>query len=58
MTHDACHCIDYCEECPKDCYRAQLTEDLSKSRYPYPVAWAMFKNTEFCPKWPDEEEEE
>ena len=29
MNHDATHCSDYDEKkCPKDCYRAQLTQDL------------------------------
>lgn len=56
MNHDATHCFDYDpDKCPKDCYRAQLTEDLRKIRYPYPVSYAMLKHTDMCPKWPGKE---
>lgn len=52
MNHDAMHCGDYCEECPKDCYRAQLTEELKRINYPWPVSWGMLRGTDLCPKWP------
>lgn len=28
MNHDATHCRDWDENCPKTCYRAELTEGL------------------------------
>ena len=52
MNHDATHCGNYSEECPKDCYRAQLTEELQQIKYPWPESFALFKNTDICPKWP------
>ena len=57
MNHDATHCSNYDpNECPKSCYRAQLTEDLQKTYYPWPTCWAMFKYTIECPKWPEKKE--
>lgn len=59
MNHDATHCYDYDpEECPKDCYRAELTEELRRINYPWPVSWSMFKYTDYCPKWPVKNVEE
>ncbi len=56
MNHDATHCYDYNPDvCPEDCYRAQLTEELHKIYYPWPVSMAMLKYTVYCPKWPKEE---
>ncbi len=55
MNHDATHCGNYCKECPKSCYRAQLTEELRHINYPLPVSWALFRDTEYCPKWPGKE---
>lgn len=56
MNHDATHCFDYCEECPEDCYRAQLTEELRRIKYPWPVSYSSLKYTDMCPKWPKKEE--
>lgn len=57
MNHDATHCFDYCKDkCPKDCYRAQLTEELKHIKYPWPLSYALLKYTDMCPKWPKEEE--
>jgi len=59
MNHDATHCFNYDSSvCPKTCYRAQLTEDLKKTNYPWPVSWSYFKHTDYCPKWPGKEKEE
>lgn len=55
MNHDATHCFNYTKACPKDCYRAQLTEDLRHIIYTLPTSWAMFKGTKECPKWPTPE---
>jgi hypothetical protein len=57
MNHDATHCFNYTQACPKMCYRAQLTEELQRIQYPLPVSWAMFKYTAECPKWPTKPKE-
>ena len=58
MNHDATHCADYAKtKCPKDCYRAMLTEDLKRRndlRY-LPISWARFRGTEECPRKVGEE---
>jgi hypothetical protein len=50
MNHDATHCADYRKNCPKSCYRAQLTEELKHIHYGLPVSWSHFKGTKECPK--------
>ena len=58
MNHDATHCADYKKgECPKSCYRAQLTEELKHIIYYLPTSWSHFKGTRECPKWPKEVKE-
>lgn len=52
MNHDATHCFDYAAECPKKCYRAELTEDLKRIHYELPASWAHFRGTKECPAWP------
>lgn len=50
MNHDATHCFDHNDDCPKTCYRARLTAELKENRqYSLPVSWAMFKGTDECP---------
>lgn len=50
MNHDATHRADYKKsKCPKDCYRAQLTEELRNIYYPLPTSWAYLKGTKECP---------
>ena len=49
MNHDYAHCMDYTEDCPKECFRGQLVRDLDGvpiSR----VQWVSFKGTEECKK--------
>ena len=58
MNHDATHCFDYSKDCPDTCYQAQLTRDLKETNYPWPVSWAYFKGTDYCPKWPSETKED
>lgn len=49
MNHDYTHCGDYNpDKCPKDCFRAQLAEDLKN--YNWPVSMARLENTIYCPK--------
>ena len=54
MNHDYTHCGDYCKECPKTCFRAELAKDLKNWRWP--VSMASLKYTEYCPKWPKKED--
>ena len=32
MNHDYAHCEDYDVNCPKECFRAKLTEDLRQNQ--------------------------
>ena len=54
MNHDYAHCLDFREDCPKKCFRAQLVRDLKRygKLYPYavntPVSWLHFAGTEEC----------
>lgn len=53
MNHDATHCADYKKsKCPKNCYLAQLTEELRNIVYMLPTSWAHFEGTKYCPKPP------
>lgn len=50
MNHDNSHCLDFKDDCPKDCYRAELVRDLEKmdSTMMFPVTWTTFKDTDEC----------
>ncbi len=50
MNHDATHCRDWDENCPKTCYRAELTEELSRrpDLFWLPMSWASFRYSEEC----------
>ena len=50
MNHDYEHCLDFCDDCPKACFRAQLSRDLENVPIWYPVSWMHFKGTEECKK--------
>ena len=56
MNHDATHCANWSKACPKKCYRAQLTEELTNIYYPLPVSYANLKYTKDCPRWPKKED--
>ena len=47
MNHDMSHCADFCEDCPKECWRAELTRDALKNNWTM-IDWAHFKGTEEC----------
>ena len=48
MNHDYEHCIDFKDDCPKDCFRARLVRDLEKN-FPYKtVSWMSFKDSLEC----------
>jgi hypothetical protein len=60
MNHDGTHCTDYVKGvCPRSCYRAELTEDLSQRADLawLPISWASFIYSEECPfrliPWPN-----
>lgn len=52
MNHDYAHCADFTEDCPKECFRAQLTRDLKRriNLGGLPLTWMHFKGTEECKK--------
>ena len=61
MNHDNyAHCIDFTDNCPKDCFRAQLVRDLNdhRDKYPptYPVSWMHLLGTNECKKFVFDEE--
>ena len=45
MNHDYAHCLDYKEDCPEKCFRAQLTRDLKGHPIPW-VSWMHLEGTE------------
>ena len=50
MNHDYAHCLDFSKDCPKECFRAQLTMDLKRriDLGGIPLTWMHFKGTEEC----------
>ena len=60
MNHDYAHCLDFTEDCPMDCFRAQLVRDLKRYgtetpwKYGLPVSWIHFGQTEVCIKREEE----
>ena len=49
---DYCHCSDWENDtCPDKCFRARLTKDLREMDppYEYPVSFANFKSSGYCP---------
>lgn len=55
MNHDYAHCINYKDDCPMSCFRAQLVADLSKNYPTLAVSWMDFEESEECPKGKTEE---
>ena len=45
MNHDYTHCLDYNDDCPDECFRAQLAKDLKPGMI---VSFASFKDTDEC----------
>ena len=33
MNHDNAHCLDYKDDCPKECFRGQLVRDLQTASF-------------------------
>lgn len=53
MNHDYAHCLDYEKgKCPKGCFRAELTEELSHrpDLIGIPMTWASFQGEPTCGK--------
>lgn len=52
MNHDYAHCLDFTNDCPKDCFRAQLVRDLKKRTdlLGLPFSWMHFRGTDECPR--------
>ena len=49
MNHDYTQCIDFTDDCPKDCFRAQLMRDFELNWKKYiniPISYAHFKHEE------------
>ena len=52
MNHDYAHCLDMEKNCPKSCFRAQLTREVERRSdlQGIPLTWAHFKGTDECTK--------
>ena len=52
MNHDYAHCADFTEDCPKECFRAELVRDLKQRTdlLGIPFSFMHFKGTEECKK--------
>lgn len=49
MNHDFEHCIDFKEDCPESCFRAQLVRDLEQNYPPSrDVSWMNFGDFPGC----------
>lgn len=51
MNHDYAHCLDYTENCPKDCFRAELQRDIEETRSEFigvPMAYSHLGSTVEC----------
>lgn len=50
MNHNNTHCLDFRDDCPKECFRARLSRDLMKRPHCEQIAtsWANLKGTEEC----------
>lgn len=49
MNHYYVHCLNFRDNCPKKCFRAQLSRDLRK--HPHlgiPIDWMNLEGTEEC----------
>ncbi len=53
MNHEYSHCLDYEPNCPKKCFRAQLTKELLDNPTVVPMgiaSWTHFRNLDECEK--------
>lgn len=42
MNHDYAHCLDYEDDCPKNCFRGELVRDLIFCEHRKPSMWKKF----------------
>lgn len=51
MNHDYAHCLDFTEDCPQECFRAELSRDLARmgGSNKMWISWMSFKETGCCP---------
>lgn len=47
MNHDYAHCLDQTENCPKNCFRRQLNDDLKRNPQKY-ISWMHFRDSGMC----------
>lgn len=48
MNHDYEHCIDFKDDCPESCHRAQLVRDLEENYPEMEVSWMNFGDCPDC----------
>lgn len=48
MNHDYIHCLDCINDCPNECFRAQLVRDLDKNPQSW-ISWGHLRDTDECP---------
>ena len=48
MNHDYAHCLDYKDDCPKECFRGQLVRDAQENHPFILVSWMNFEGTDEC----------
>lgn len=50
---DLCHCFDYTDDCPKNCFRAKITKEFKENEDKFigiPMTWSNFGGTSMCKK--------
>lgn len=47
MNHDYIHCLDCINDCPKECFRAQLVRDLEEHPQSW-ISWGHLRDTDEC----------
>ena len=50
MNHDYAHCLNFREDCPQKCFRAQLVRDLKVNPGVFGIwiSWMWFKGAAEC----------
>lgn len=49
MDHDYAHCLDYRDDCPKECFRGELVRDLmTNPNAPRINTWSHLRETDIC----------
>lgn len=58
MNHDNAHCADFLDDCPEECFRAQLVRDLKRdpTQVPFGItSWMSFMGDAECLRARDDE---